>query len=892
MDFKNIDNKYRFTPVWSWNEKLNISETKRQIELFRQSGMGGFIIHACDGIKSAYMGDEFFRNITQSISDADINDMHCWICDENGPMSGCGGGTVNSKGLDYQQKFLRMEAGEKTNDRTIICKDGYHFYYDVNPSYIDALTPDTTKFFLEEIYEKYFEKNQNGFEGFYTCAPQISSGAIPWSFTLPAEYKKEYNEELLDKLEELFRPVGDYLNTRVKFWTLITKLFSDNYTKQIFDWCNEHGIKFSGHFEGDSPCLSGAIMPNYKYLHVPGIKTSNVINALTVLQATSVAHQFGKKDVLSELYSNCNNSLSVDDFKRIAESQLVRGITRLCPNSAPYSLRGFRKESCQPAFFYQQPWWNNINLLSESLSRIGMLLSEGKVKFDTLLISNNTSIWAEFDGSNATDEYSNSMLDAVKTLEKKHIPFHIGDEIIISRNARIENGAFVIDTQRYTNVVLPKHSTLLPSTEALLSEFERAGGNIILAENLDDNDVCDKEELTYTVRYFDDFTIHYFVNSTNREFVSAINCGSKMLDISTGEVTPFYGIYKFHPYESIIVIDDGTPMQSRPFKKQLKELDISGEWQIKDCSENALAIDICNLYFDGELAGENEYTKDIIYKVSALKSDVNIRCEYHFNIKTIPESIYLACETPEIFNITVNGSELSHEDLGFYVYPSLRKLEIRDLLVEGENVVSFSLDFSPAIKSSGETSEQIQINELKAEIEPIYIVGNFSVCTDGRFLKLDKNACRYVGDFYIDDPKEAVNTTNIEKQGFPFFCGKMTLYKKFNISDTGYMLNLAKKGISSLSVSVNERTISPLLHNPCEINLSDYLQKGDNDIEITISNNLRNLLGPHHLPIGESLNVTPAHFHKEPCVWNEFSQTPWEENYCFIEFGFDNAPNE
>ena len=63
MDFKNIDNKYRFTPVWLWNEKLNISETKRQIELFRQSGMGGFIIHACDGIKSAYMGDEFFRNI-------------------------------------------------------------------------------------------------------------------------------------------------------------------------------------------------------------------------------------------------------------------------------------------------------------------------------------------------------------------------------------------------------------------------------------------------------------------------------------------------------------------------------------------------------------------------------------------------------------------------------------------------------------------------------------------------------------------------------------------------------------------------------------------------------------------------------------------------------------
>ncbi len=895
MDFKNIDNKYRFTPIWSWNEKLNISETKRQIELLKQSGMGGFIIHARDGIKSAYMGDEFFRNITQSINDADSSGMNCWICDENGFPSGSGGGIVNSKGLDYQQKFLRMEAGEKTNDRTIICKDGYHFYYDVNPSYIDTLNPDTVRCFIEEAYEKYFEKTQNSFEGFYIYEPQFVNDAIPWSFTLPAEYKKEYNEELLDKLEELFRPIGDYENTRIKFWILVTKLFSNNYTKQIFDWCNEHSVKLSGHFaQGDSPCFSGAVMPNYKYLHTPGIKSSykNSSNPLAVLQASSVAHQFGKKEVWAELYSQCNNSMSIGDFKRTAEFQMVRGITKICPHTAPYSLRGFRKENCQPAFFYQQPWWEDIKLLSDSLSRIGMILSEGKVKFDTLLISNNTSMWSEFDDSDALNEHSVSLLDAVKTLEKKHIPFHIGDEVIISQNARVENGAFVIGTQRYTNVVLPKHKTLLLSTESLLSEFERVGGNIVLAETLEANDVCDKEELTYTERHFDEFTAHYFVNSTDKEFVSAINRGSKMLDITTGEVVPFYGVYKFHPYESLVVFDDGSPMQSRPFKKQLKELDISGEWQIKECSENALAIDVCDLYFDGELASEKENARDIIYKANNLNRDVNIRCDYHFNIKFVPENIYLACETPEIFGITVNGTELNPEDLGYYLYPALRKLEIKDLLIEGENVISLNLDFSPTLKS-GENLEQFSINELQAEFEPIYIVGDFSVCTDGKFLKLDKNACRYVGDFSIEQAKETIDTTNIEKQGFPFFSGKMTLSKKFNISDTGYMINLSRKGISSLTVSVNQNTITPSLLEPCEVNLSDHLQKGDNEIEITISNSLRNLLGPHHLPTGENLSVTPAHFHKEPCVWNNNTPTPWEENYCFIEFGFDNfTPNE
>jgi hypothetical protein len=32
MDFKNIPMKYRPIPFWSWNEKLETEETKRQIK--------------------------------------------------------------------------------------------------------------------------------------------------------------------------------------------------------------------------------------------------------------------------------------------------------------------------------------------------------------------------------------------------------------------------------------------------------------------------------------------------------------------------------------------------------------------------------------------------------------------------------------------------------------------------------------------------------------------------------------------------------------------------------------------------------------------------------------------------------------------------------------------
>ena len=31
FDFKTIDKKYRPVPFWSWNEKLNVPETLRQV---------------------------------------------------------------------------------------------------------------------------------------------------------------------------------------------------------------------------------------------------------------------------------------------------------------------------------------------------------------------------------------------------------------------------------------------------------------------------------------------------------------------------------------------------------------------------------------------------------------------------------------------------------------------------------------------------------------------------------------------------------------------------------------------------------------------------------------------------------------------------------------------
>ena len=205
-------------------------------------GMGGFFMHARGGLQTEYMSDDWFDNIEAVTAQAEKDGLDAWAYDENGWPSGFGSGKVNGLGIDYQQKYLRFEEGENNTDTTIANVDGVHFYYEVNPFYVDTLDGDVTQKFLDEIYQPYYDKFKNRISGFFTDEPQISRNGIPWSFVMPDTYKEMYNEELTAHLIELFKPVGDYKQTRIKFWNMVTGLFSKNFMKKIYDWCDERGL--------------------------------------------------------------------------------------------------------------------------------------------------------------------------------------------------------------------------------------------------------------------------------------------------------------------------------------------------------------------------------------------------------------------------------------------------------------------------------------------------------------------------------------------------------------------------------------------------------------------------------------------------------------------------
>ena len=167
------------------------------------------------------------------------------------------------------------------------------------------------------------------------------------------------------------------------------------------------------------------------------------------------------------------------------------------------------------------------------------------------------------------------------------------------------------------------------------------------------------------------------------------------------------------------------------------------------------------------------------------------------------------------------------------------------------------------------------------EIEQIYLAGNFSVKTDGTFEELDKNASRFTGRFVLSTPMDKITLCNIERQGFPFFAGTITVKKDFYTENKNLKLDFTKTGINVVEAKINGSYVAKKMWEPYACDISEFVKEGNNEIELTLTNNLRNMQGPFHLEEGESYRVCPDAFYKEKCIWKAQSGD-WNDNYCFV----------
>ncbi len=457
--FANPGPEYRGKPFWSWNGELKKDELIRQIHVLKEMGMGGFFMHSRTGLRTEYLGEEWFRLINACADEARKLKLEAWLYDEDRWPSGTAGGLV-TENPKYRQKFISLRtvpgAAFQWSDDIVAafaCRlDGTSFtdcrqltrempagafqgqtvlVFTIEPmekssffngyTDVDRLSREATDYFIQLTHEKYRklcgDRLGKSIKGMFTDEPH--RGAVmtgfslsntnklrmaPWTEALPAKFKERFGYDLVERLPELFLKKGGQAIAPVKwhYMELLQQMFLENWAKPNYDWCVAHNLIFTGHVlhEDSLTCqaaMQGSLMRFYEYMHYPGVDvlTEGNRNYWIVKQLASAARQLGRKWMLSELYGCTGWQFNFESHKAVGDWQALFGINLRCPHLSWYTMGGEAKRDYPASIFYQSGWWPDYHFVEDYYSRLNLILAQGQPACDVLVLNPIESVWCQ-----------------------------------------------------------------------------------------------------------------------------------------------------------------------------------------------------------------------------------------------------------------------------------------------------------------------------------------------------------------------------------------------------------------------------------------------------------------------------------------------------------------
>ena len=516
--FANPPPEYAPTAFWFWNEPLDLRWLRWQARELAAKGVRGFFIHARSGIpREQYFAPIWWRAVGAAVQEARRVGAYAWLYDELGWPSGSAGGRVPARGPEYQQHYLECVVGGENPSpagelvaRAALPDGRSLLFVQQRTGGIDALNPKVVAAFIEETHERYLRRFGKDFgkliPGIFTDEPSMRVFAlrtkemkIAWSPRLPEEFRRRLGYDLLEHLPSLFFDVGEYTAVRNDFYRTVAELFREAYGKQIYKWCDRHGLAYTGHYEYEGPmrmqiqCL-GATMPLYRYMHIPGLdqlarwRVVHERRETLVLtkQVTSVAEQTGKQRALCEAFGVGGWDFPPRELRWMADWLFLLGISLLSPHGYYSSIAGERKRDAPPDQFWRQPWWPISKSYHDHCARLCAALSQGRSTARVLIIHPVTSAWVDHrpqDHSGRGDWeddplglFFNRMCEAV--LEAHH-EFHLGDDALLAEFGKVRGKRLIVGECAYDAVVLPPMKNLGKATAQLLAGFVQRGGALL-----------------------------------------------------------------------------------------------------------------------------------------------------------------------------------------------------------------------------------------------------------------------------------------------------------------------------------------------------------------------------------------------------------------------------
>lgn len=399
-----------------------------------------------------------------------------------------------------------------------------------------------------------------------------------------------------------------------------------------------------------------------------------------------------------------------------------------------------------------------------------------------------------------------------------------------------------------------------------------------------------KGKLFHHRRDLDNGQVLFLVNTSSNEWSSGslVIKGKSIseLDLISGEVKPYQSKLKgstldisfdLPPTGSLLLLVNDMPSKAlteiQPAK--IKIVNSSDEVKVRQSKPNVLTLDYCNLKLGNTVEKDIYFFQaaDKIFKYYGFEGDPwNSAVQYNTSIidrNNFPansgfeasysftvakgvnkESLRAVVEHPELWSVLINDQTVKAGSNNYWLDRKFGVYNIGENIITGIN--SIKIIASPMT--------------VYSELEPIYIVGDFS-------LKSQEKGWKLV-------PAKPIKLGSWKEQGLPFYSEAVSYSKTYEINsaEKRFVVKLIDWRGSVAEVKVNGKSAGIIAWEPYELDIADQIKKGKNDIAVIVSGTLKNLLGPHH--IGRVRGTAwPASFESAP------GNMPPGNDYDFIDYG-------
>ena len=378
-------------------------------------------------------------------------------------------------------------------------------------TYIDVFNKEAVNRFIEVTHQKYYEILGDDFgesvPSIFTDEPQMAGkfafpepesdkdATLSYTDDMDETYKEAYGISLLSIVPEILweLPGNQKSVHRYHYHDHLAERFAQSFPDTIAEWCGKRNLAMTGHYMSERTLYSQTLalseaMRLYRNMQLPGIDIlCDAKEFTTAKQAISVARQYGREGVTSELYGATHWDADFKTYKLQGDWQAALGVTVRVHHLTFMSMEGEAKRDWPASIGYQSPWYPKFRYIEDHFARVNTALTRGVPEVNVAIVHPIESYWLSY-GPNAQTQMVRDQLDENYENLMQWMLYGAVDFDLLSESLFPDLSKELPDSDRlqvgamqYRTVIIPDCITIRSTTLERLEAFAEAGGNVVFA---------------------------------------------------------------------------------------------------------------------------------------------------------------------------------------------------------------------------------------------------------------------------------------------------------------------------------------------------------------------------------------------------------------------------